>query len=121
MIPPLAAVLAKAGQPKTAEAGAQRENQKRWFWCAVFGQVYESAPNSQSAKDIVDLLTWLGGGALPETVSTFRFDPKALREVTLRHRSIYRGTSCLILGSGTGARRFWSNTFAESGVPASAG
>ena len=38
MLAPLAAVLAKLGQPKTAEAGAQRENLKRWFWCAVFGQ-----------------------------------------------------------------------------------
>jgi hypothetical protein len=39
-------------------------------------------------------------------VSAFRFDPKALRDVTPRQRSIYRGTICLILGSGTGARDF---------------
>jgi hypothetical protein len=43
---------------------------------------------------------------LPESVSTFRFDPKALRDVTPRQRSIYRGIICLILGSGTGARDF---------------
>jgi hypothetical protein len=106
MLAPLAAVLAKLGQPKTAEAGAQRENLKRWFWCAVFDQAYESAPNSQSANDVTDLITWLGGGAPPETVSKFRFDPKALRDVTPRQRAIYRGTICLILGSGTGARDF---------------
>ena len=56
MLPPLAAVLARCGSPKTAEAGAQREKLKRWFWCAVFGQVYESAPNSKSAKDVVEIL-----------------------------------------------------------------
>jgi len=106
MLAPLAAVRAKLGQPKTADAGAQRENLKRWFWCAVFGQAYESAPNSQSARDVTDLVTWLGGGAPPESVSTLRFDPKALRDVTPRQRSIYRGTICLILGSGTGARDF---------------
>jgi hypothetical protein len=106
MLPPLAAVLAKVGMPKTAEAGAQREMLKRWFWCAVFGQAYESAPNSQSARDVADLVVWLAGGSLPESVSALRFDPNALRDVTPRQRSIYRGTICLILGAGTGARDF---------------
>lgn len=106
MLSPLAAVLAKSGMPKTAEAGAQREKLKRWFWCAVFGQAYESSPNSQSAKDVAEILTWFGGGQSPESVKALRFDPKALRDVTPRQRSIYRGTICLILGSGTGARDF---------------
>ena len=101
MLAPLAAVLARAGSPKTAEAGAQREKLKRWFWCAVLGQAYESAPNSRSAKDVTEILPWLGGGEEPETVSAFRFDPRALRDVTPRQRSIYRGTICLILGGGS--------------------
>lgn len=106
MLAPLAAVLAKSGQPKTAEAGAQREKLKRWFWCAVFGQAYESSPNSQSAKDVTELVSWFEGGSLPESVSGLCFDPKALRDVTPRQRSIYRGVMCLILGSGNGARDF---------------
>lgn len=106
MFAPLAAVLARVPMPKTPEAGAQREKLKRWFWCAVFGQAYESAPNTQSAKDVVDLVGWFGGGALPESVSSFRFDPKTLHDVTPRQRSIYRGTICLILGSWSGARDF---------------
>ena len=106
MIAPLAAVLAKGGNIKTAEAGARREKLKRWFWCAVFGQAYESSPNSQSAKDVVDLSSWFDGGTVPSTISDLRFDPKALRDVTPRQRSIYRGTICLVLGSGTGARDF---------------
>jgi hypothetical protein len=108
MIAPLAAVLAKSGLPKTPLAGAQRENIKRWFWCAVFGQAYESAANTRSAKDVVEMTAWLRGGSLPETVSSLRFDPKSLRDVTPRQRSIYRGMICLILGSGTGARDFHS-------------
>jgi hypothetical protein len=100
MLAPLAAVLAKSGLPKTAEAGVHRENLKRWFWCAVFGQAYESAPNSQSAKDVTALVEWLAGDPQPETVTAFRFDPRALRDVTPRQRSIYRGTICLILANG---------------------
>ena len=100
MLAPLAAVLARSSMPKTPAAGAQRERLKRWFWCAVFGQAYESAPNSQSAKDVLELDAWLNGGPLPASVSTLRFDPKALRDVTPRQRSIYRGAICLILANG---------------------
>jgi hypothetical protein len=106
MLAPLAAVLAKAGVPNTPAAAVQREKLKRWFWSAVFGQAYESAPNSQSAKDVGELANWLAGGQPPESVRSLRFDPKALRDVTPRQRSIYRGVICLILGSGTGARDF---------------
>ena len=99
MLPPLAAVLARTGSLKTAESGAQREKLKRWFWCSVFGQVYEAAANSKSAKDVVEVLAWLAGGDPPESVATLRFDPRALRDVTPRQRALYRGVICLILGS----------------------
>jgi len=120
ILPPLAAVLARAGSPKSAEAGAQREKLKQWFWCVVFGQVYESAPNSKSAKDVVEILPWLAGGDVPESVASFRFDPRALRDVTPRQRAIYRGVICLILGGG--ARDFHTqsvitgNLMTEKGI-----
>ena len=101
MIAPLAAIIAKVGSPKTAEAGVHREKLKRWFWCSVFGQVYESAPNSKSAKDVLEVFDWLGGVSLPESVSSLRFDPKALRDITPRQRAIYRGSICLMLTNGT--------------------
>jgi hypothetical protein len=100
MLPPLAAVLARSGNPKTAQAGAQREKLKRWFWCAVLGQGYESAANSKSAKDVAELVPWLAGGAAPESVETFRFDPRALRDVTPRQGAIYRGVINLVLCGG---------------------
>jgi hypothetical protein len=106
MLAPLAAALARTGMPKGAEAGAHREKLKRWFWCAVFGQIYESSPNSQAAKDVAELGVWLAGGSPPECVTALTFDPKALRDITPRQRAIYRGTICLILGTGTGARDF---------------
>lgn len=106
MLVPLAAVLAKSGILKTPEAGVRREKLKRWFWCSVYRQTYDNASNSQAAKDVGELLAWFESDAAPETVTTFRFDPNMLREVTPRQRSIYRGTICLILGTGTGARDF---------------
>ena len=100
MLPPLAAVLARGGNPKSAEAGAHRQKLNRWFWCAVFGQVYESAPNSKAAKDVTEILSWFSDGDQPESVASFRFDPRALRDVTPRQRAIYRGVICLILSGG---------------------
>lgn len=99
MLIPLAAVIAKVGMPKSPIAGVRREKLKRWFWCAVFSQAYESAPNTRSAKDYTELIRWLEGGPEPDVVNAFRFDPKSLRDITPRQRSIYRGTICLILGN----------------------
>jgi hypothetical protein len=120
MLPPLAAVLARAGGLKTPEEGAQREKLRRWFWCAVFGQVYETAANSKSAKDVVEILQWFSGGDPPESVESLRFDPRALRDVTPRQRAMYRGAICLILG--VGARDFHTQSvitgklMAEEGI-----
>jgi hypothetical protein len=97
MLIPLAAVLAKVGLPNTPAAGVHREKLKRWFWCAIFGQAYETASNSQAAKDVNELVNWLQGSVEPEVVRGFRFDPKSLRDVTPRQRGIYRGAICLIL------------------------
>lgn len=72
----------------------------RWFWCAVFGQAYENSPNSQAAKDYAEVLGWFDGGAEPECVRSFGFDPRLLRDTTPRQRALYRGTICLILRSG---------------------
>jgi hypothetical protein len=100
MLPALAAILARAGTPKTAEAGSQREKLKRWFWCAVFGQVYEAAANSKAAKDVAEVCEWLAGGAPPDSVVSFKFEPSVLRDVTPKQRAIYRGVVCLVLSSG---------------------
>jgi hypothetical protein len=115
MLTPLSAVLAKLGTPHTPEFGARLEQLKRWFWCAVFGQHYESSPNSQSAKDYSELVSWLTGAGEPESVATIRFDPKTLRDATPRQRAIYRGAVCLIVGSG-GARDFHTQAVITSSL-----
>jgi hypothetical protein len=108
MVPPLAAILARSGSAVTPAAGVVREKIQRWFWSAVFGQVYESAANSKSAKDVTEVLDWIGGGPEPESVRDLTFDPKILRGITPQQRGIYRGVICLILGIGAGARDFYT-------------
>lgn len=103
---PMAAVLAKTSGATGAEVGTIRYKMTRWFWCSVFGQSYENAPNSQSAKDVTELIAWIGGGAEPESVSQFAFDSATLRDTTPRQRAVYRGAIALTLSND--ARDFHS-------------
>jgi hypothetical protein len=114
MIVPMAAVLAKVESSVTPQFGARRQQLKRWFWCAVFVQQYESAANSKSAKDFAEILDWFDGKAEPESISAFKFDPNILRDVTPRQRAIYQGTICLVLGCAGGARDFHTQSVITS-------
>jgi hypothetical protein len=97
IVVPLAAAFSVANHASGPEVAAARDKLKRWFWCSVFGQVYERAPNSQSAKDFGEIKRWLDSGDPPQSVQTFTFEPDSLRQTTPRQRAIYRGGMALIL------------------------
>ncbi|HMP75058.1 MAG TPA: DUF262 domain-containing protein [Kiritimatiellia bacterium] len=98
---PSAAALATTKDKKGPAVGAMRDRFKRWFWCSVFAQAYENAPNSQAAKDYVELKGWFTGGESPQTVKDFSFRPEVLRETTPRQRALYRGVMALVLRNGS--------------------
>jgi len=97
---PAAAVLAKTKDQTGPAVAASLNKLKRWFWCSVFSQSYEKAPNAQSVKDYNEILKWFDGGAPPQTVAEFSFDPNSLKETTYRQRAVYRGIIALILRNG---------------------
>ena len=80
MLSPMAAALAAAGASKGVAIGAQREQIKRWFWCSVFSQAYEKSPNTQSGRDVGELIPWLSDSAAPapENVPSFHFNNRCL-------------------------------------------
>lgn len=94
---PFGALLARYPATKGLVAGEARRKLVRWFWCSVFSQSYENAPNSQSARDLAEVGAWLEGGDPPGVVSGFGFEPSALYDVTPRQRALYRGVIALIL------------------------
>lgn len=96
---PMGAVSATQKQITGADAGANRLKMLRWFWCSIFGQKYENAPNSQAEKDFAELQRWMKGGEPPESVSEFKFEIN-LRQVKPRQRAVYRGVMALILQNG---------------------
>jgi hypothetical protein len=123
MLSPMAAALAAAGASKGVAVGAQREQIKRWFWCSVFSQAYEKSPNTQSGRDVGELIPWLSDSAAPapENVRSFHFNPEQLREVSPRQRSLYRATICLILASGERPLDFHSRAVLNDQLLASSG
>jgi hypothetical protein len=97
---PMAATWASQGNVKGADEGANRIKLLRWFWCSVFGQQYENAPNSQAEKDFGELKAWMQGGEEPESVRTFNLEVLRLRNTRPKQRAVYRGTMALILQNG---------------------
>jgi hypothetical protein len=97
---PMAAVWASQEGVKGADVGANRIKLLRWFWCSVFGQQYENAPNSQAEKDFGELKAWMGGGHEPESVASFSLESLKLRNVRPKQRAVYRGAMALILQNG---------------------
>ena len=97
---PTAAVWASQEGVKGADVGANRIKLLRWFWCSVFGQQYENAPNSQAEKDFGELKGWMGGGHEPESVASFSLESLKLRNVRPKQRAVYRGAMALILQNG---------------------
>lgn len=108
MLAPLAAIV--ADQPLSragAGAGARRARLKCWFLRASLGQHYESAANRRAELDVEQLPVWFAGGAAPDSVNSFRFDPADLEQITPRQRATYRALMCLVMAGG--ARDFHSN------------
>ena len=97
---PMAAVWASQATVKGADAGANRIKLLRWFWCAVFGQQYENAPNSQAEKDFMELKSWMSGGHEPDSVQSLNIESLKLRSIRPKQRAVYRGTMSLILQNG---------------------
>jgi hypothetical protein len=94
---PMSAIFAYEEGIEGPDVAVVRNKIKKWFWCSVFGQAYENAPNSQAAKDFAELKKWIDGGEQPQTVADFDFDINSLTQITPRQRAVYRGTIALIL------------------------
>ncbi len=95
---PLAAVFAVLGE--SAESDSVRRSLAQWFWCGIFGELYGSATETRFAKDLPELLRWLDGGNLPDTVSDANFAPARLLGLRTRNSAAYKGLYALLLRDG---------------------
>jgi hypothetical protein len=97
MLITMAAVWPDVTEATGPAQGGARDKIRRWFWCSVFSQTYENAPNSRSEADVPNLRDWLEGAPDPEVVAGFTFDSEIWRSVTVRQRALYKATIALTM------------------------
>jgi hypothetical protein len=95
---PLAAIFAEIGEK--AEHATNNDKIARWYWCGVFGELYGSAVESRFAKDILEVPTWLDGGAEPSTVADGVLRAERLLTMRSRLSAAYKGLQALLLRQG---------------------
>lgn len=95
---PLAAIFAVLGNK--ADNDAVRQKLARWYWCGVFGELYGSAVETRSARDIVEVLRWIEGGNEPSTIGECNFVPSRLYTLKSRRSAAYKGLHALLMRDG---------------------
>ena len=97
-IVPLSALLAKLGT--SSQNDFARNLIAKWYWCGVFGELYGSAVETRFSKDMVDVISWIEGGAEPTTVWDCNFIPDRLNTLRSRNSAAYKGVFNLLLRDG---------------------
>ncbi len=95
---PLAAMCAVLG-PRVETVGLQNKLVK-WYWCGVFGELYGSATESRLALDLPQVLSWIDGGPVPNTIEDSHFAPQRLLSLRTRNSAAYKGLSALLMRDG---------------------
>ena len=103
ILPALAAVLASARTlPANRQLDAHRKV-RHWYWASVFTNRYSGSVESTSARDFLDLKSWLeNDSAEPALIAEFktRFRGLDLRRETKRGTSVYNGVFNLLVLRG---------------------
>jgi len=95
---PLAAILTVLGDQ--ADNDGVRAKLTRWFWCGVFGELYGGAIESRFAKDLPEVLAWIGGGPEPDTIGDASFTSTRLYTLRTRNSAAYKGLYALLIKDG---------------------
>ncbi len=95
---PLAAILAVLGD--RADADGVRAKLARWYWCGVFGELYGGSIETRFAKDLPEVLSWIGGGPEPATIVDANFVPMRLLTLRTRNSAAYKGLYAILMRDG---------------------
>jgi hypothetical protein len=95
---PLAAIRTALGS--RAEDDGMKAKVARWYWCGVFGELYGGAIESRFAKDLPEVLDWVGGGNEPATITDANFTQARLLTLRTRNSAAYKGLHALLMRDG---------------------
>jgi len=95
---PLAAIFVELGTQ--AHNQTVRQMIARWYWCGVFGELYGGAVETRFARDLPQVVDWIKGGSLPDTITEAYFDPNRLLSLRTRNSAAYKGVHVLLMREG---------------------
>lgn len=89
-------VLGDVGQSIVA-----RDKLTKWFWSIALGEQYGSSTESRLARDLPELVAWIGGGGpLPRSVEEANFQQDRLRSLRSRNSAAYKAVHALLMRHG---------------------
>lgn len=94
---PLAVLCALLLPDHRIKASKVKNKIKQWYWCGVFGELYGSANETRYVNDVVGVMSWLTGGALPKTIVDSYFNPMRLLMLQSRRSAAYKGIMALVM------------------------
>ncbi len=95
---PLTAIFAELGNK--ARDKSVRDSIARWYWSGVFGELYGSATETRFAKDLPQVIHWINGGELPDTIKEANFEIDRLITLRTRNSAAYKGIYALLMKEG---------------------
>ena len=101
---PLAAILADLGS--RWQHATVRAKLAEWYWNGVFGELYGAATETRIARDMVEVIAWIDGGGVPNTMASALFSVDRLDFLRTRKSAAYKGLNALLMAEG--ARDFRS-------------
>jgi hypothetical protein len=94
-LPPLAAIRTVLGT--AADTDDAHAKLVQWYWCGVFGEQYGGTVDSRFTRDVEQMVGWIRGGRVPESVQDARFVETRLRTMQTRNSAAYKGVFALLL------------------------
>lgn len=95
---PLAAICTVLMEGNKIYTTTTKNMVKQWYWCGVFGELYDSANETRYTNDITQVIKWITeNGGIPKTVTDFFFNPIRLFSLQSRQSAAYKGIMALIL------------------------
>lgn len=95
---PLSAIFVELGNK--ANNKTIRDKIAKWYWSGVFGELYGAATETRFAKDLPQVLSWLNGEDIPDTVNEANFEADRLLSMRTRNSAAYKGVHALLMKEG---------------------
>ena len=95
---PFAAIFTVLGD--SADSDGVKAKLARWYWCGILGELYGAAVETRFARDLPEVMKWVGEGPEPSTISDANFIPDRLYTLRTRNSAAYKGLHALLLRDG---------------------